>query len=169
MPTLKKWIEELSDGQPVEAVVIGRVNADGVCDIRETLATSLRLRHLAGSELPARIASHCREHGHMGRHSLADVVRSVTEADAKLADLAAAGEDVPNARIVSLVVGCVKAGPKPEPKSAQTATTTRRAPWLPPVQPMTPSTARVLSGPIDESAIDDDASPFAATPPRRAV
>lgn len=79
------------------------------------LSASKKLRHLATPEFAHSLASHCREFGYSGKHSLADVTGAIADADAFIATQQVGGEVVSASRIISIVVGFVRNGPRSRP------------------------------------------------------
>ncbi len=77
------------------------------------LGQTAKLRHLATAEFAARIAPHCDQHPALGKHTLAEILESIREADSKILDQEAGGELFDQGRISALVIGFVKRGRKP--------------------------------------------------------
>ena len=77
------------------------------------------LRGIARLEAASRLAGFCREHGHQGKYSLADVLTCIEQAATKLGDREASTGIAPTQRDVGDVVfGFVKAGPKPPARAS---------------------------------------------------
>lgn len=80
--------------------------------ILELLRAAPALRPLATAKFASHLAAHASDGARTGRHSLADIATSITEAAAKVATEIAADE-APDVRgLAKLVEGCVRAGPR---------------------------------------------------------
>jgi hypothetical protein len=76
-------------------------------------------RGAAKAAMAQRLASHCREHGHAGQHSLAEVLECIEQAATKLADeQAGTGVAASQGTVARLLASFVRAGPKPPVRAA---------------------------------------------------